>query len=77
MSTDARRRLVEPGKLTGNDELLTIEEVAAILKLPVATLRKWRVEMKGPQGMRLGKYVRYRRSVVETFIKQQEEAEWK
>jgi excisionase family DNA binding protein len=77
MAVSEPRRLVAPGKLSGDDELLTLEEVAAILKLPVATLRKWRVEGKGPAGFRLGKYIRYRRSTVEAFIKEQEDAEWR
>jgi excisionase family DNA binding protein len=59
------------------DELLTLDEVAAYLKLPVATLRKWRVEGRGPAAFRLGKHLRYRRSTVEAFIKEQEDAEWR
>ena len=59
------------------DELMTLEEVAAYLKLPVATLRKWRATGYGPPGFRLGKWVRYRRSQVERFIRDQEEREWR
>ncbi|MFI1996296.1 helix-turn-helix transcriptional regulator [Actinoplanes sp. NPDC020271] len=54
------------------DELVTIEEVAEILKVPVATIRKWRSEGSGPQGFRVGKYVRFRKSAVEDFIRQKE-----
>ncbi|MEU7906336.1 helix-turn-helix domain-containing protein [Actinoplanes sp. NPDC049118] len=50
------------------DELLTIDEVAELLKVPVATLRKWRTSGNGPQGFRIGKYMRFRRSSVEDFI---------
>ena len=59
------------------DELMTLDEVAAHLKVPVATMRKWRVEGKGPAGFRIGKYIRYRRSTVEAFIAEQEAAEWR
>ena len=54
------------------DELLTIEEVAEIFKVPVGTVRKWRTERTGPEGFRVGKYVRFRRSVVERFIAETE-----
>lgn len=50
------------------DELLSIYEVAEILKVPVSTLRKWRTAGNGPEGFRLGKHVRFRRSSVERFI---------
>jgi predicted DNA-binding transcriptional regulator AlpA len=53
-------------------KLLTMEEVAATLKVPIGTLRKWRSEGTGPQGFRVGKYVRYRRTSVEDFINEQE-----
>ncbi|WP_212992935.1 helix-turn-helix transcriptional regulator [Actinoplanes auranticolor] len=45
-----------------------IDEVAALMKIPVGTLRKWRSAGNGPQGFRLGKYVRFRRSSVDRFI---------
>lgn len=50
------------------DDLLTIEEVAEIFRVPVATVRKWRNDRTGPPGFRVGKYVRYRRSAVERHI---------
>ena len=50
------------------DELLTIGEVAEILKVPVGTIRKWRSEGEGPEGFRVGKHVRFRRSAVARFI---------
>ncbi|GID94529.1 helix-turn-helix transcriptional regulator [Amorphoplanes digitatis] len=56
------------------DELLTINEVADILKIPVGTLRKWRTEGNGPEGFRLGKYVRFRHSAVNRFISAREAA---
>jgi excisionase family DNA binding protein len=57
------------------DELLTLEEVAAILKLPSATLRKWRAEGHPPQAFRVGRWLRYRRSAVEEFLAAQEAKE--
>ena len=38
---------------TRRDELLTIEQVADLIRMPVATLRYWRVLDSGPCGCRL------------------------
>ena len=48
---------------TGNmaaveDELLTITEVADIVRAPVATLRYWRHLRTGPHSLRIGRGVR-------------------
>lgn len=42
-----------------DDRLLTIEEVADILRTPVATLRYWRHLGIGPDSLRLGRRVVY------------------
>jgi excisionase family DNA binding protein len=60
---------------SGVDEILTLDEVAKILKIPIGTLRKWRSNSEGPKGFRVGKYVRYRRSAVEQFVSEQESKE--
>jgi excisionase family DNA binding protein len=61
----------EPGK-SAADELLTLEEVAEIFKVPPATVRKWRANREGPPGFRVGKYVRFRRSLVDRYIADRE-----
>src|SRR5665647_2096667 len=43
-----------------NDELLTISEVAAIVRAPIATMRYWRYLGTGPRSFRLGRRVVYR-----------------
>jgi len=58
-----------------SDELLTTDEVADIMRVPVATVRKWRSDRSGPHGFRVGKYVRYRRSAVDLFLEEREAAE--
>lgn len=40
---------------------MTIEEVGAYLQVPIKTLYDWRHKGCGPRGMRVGRYVRYRR----------------
>jgi len=47
-----------------NDELLTIAEVADVIRVPVATLRYWRHFGSGPNSFRIGRSVRYWRSEV-------------
>ncbi len=41
------------------DQLMTIEEVAELLRMPVATLRYWRVLDSGPCGFIIGRRLRY------------------
>ena len=42
-----------------NDELLTLPEVADLVRVPVATLRYWRHLGCGPRSFRVGRHVRY------------------
>ncbi|MGH8907274.1 MAG: helix-turn-helix transcriptional regulator [Egibacteraceae bacterium] len=51
-----------------NEELLTVQQVAAWLKVPVATIYQWRYRGEGPRGIRVGRYVRYRRADVDAFL---------
>ena len=45
-------------------QLITIEEVAEVLRMPVATLRYWRVLGTGPRGFIIGRRLRYWRQDV-------------
>jgi len=55
--------------LAGEDHrLLSIEEVAEYLDVPVGTVRTWRANKSGPRGIRVGKHVRYRPSDVEIWL---------
>lgn len=53
------------------DPLLSIQDLAAYLDLPVATLYAWRHRGQGPSGFRVGRHVRYRQSDVDQWIKDQ------
>jgi excisionase family DNA binding protein len=55
------------------DELLTEQELAALLKVSVRTVRAWRIEGTGPPSLRIGRGVRYRRRDVDTWLEQQAE----
>ena len=50
-------------------DLLTVQEVADLLKVPPATLYTWRYVNTGPAAIRVGKYLRYRRSEVRAWLK--------
>ena len=51
-----------------NDALLSPQQLADYLAVPVATVYRWRCEGTGPRGIRIGKHVRYRRPDVEAWL---------
>jgi excisionase family DNA binding protein len=60
--TEQARRRVEPR--TQRDEILTTEEVAALLKYPVQTVYTWTRDGTGPPLSKIGKHNRYKLSEV-------------
>lgn len=40
--------------------LLTAQDLADRLSVPLQSIYGWRVAHKGPRGLRVGKYIRYR-----------------
>ena len=52
-------------------QLLTIDEVAEYLQIPVATLYQWRHKGMGPKALKLGRHLRYRPDEVEAWLEQQ------
>lgn len=54
-----------------NDELLSIKEVADIVRVPEATLRYWRHLGTGPHSFRIGRSVRYWRTEVFHWLEEQ------
>lgn len=54
-----------------HDELMSIKEVAAIVKVPEATLRYWRHLGSGPPSFRIGRSVRYWRTEVALWLETQ------
>ena len=53
-----------------NDDqaLLSPQEAAEFLGVPLLTLRTWRSRRIGPQFYRVGKHVRYRRAEIVAWI---------
>ena len=54
-----------------DDELMTIKEVATLVRVPDATLRYWRHLGTGPRGFRIGRSVRYWRNDVVHWLDEQ------
>ena len=46
-------------RLPVSDRLMTVEEVADFLGVPVATLYQWRHKGTGPVAFRVGRFLRY------------------
>ena len=59
---------------TRRDELLTIEQVADLIRMPVATLRYWRVLDSGRCGFIIGRRLRYWRQDVLDWLDEQRES---
>jgi len=57
------------------ERLLSPKDLADRLQVDVETLYKWRLRGYGPQGFRVGKFLRYRPAVVEAWLERQAERE--
>lgn len=55
------------------DKLLTADEVADILGVPLATVYQWRSRSVGPRGYRVGRHLRFREIDVEMWLETQHE----
>lgn len=57
--------------MTALDRLLTVNDLAEYLGVPVATIYTWRYRRQGPPGFRVGKHLRFRWTDIEEWIEQQ------
>jgi excisionase family DNA binding protein len=60
----------DPGTPHANDDLLSISEVADLVRVPVATLRYWRHLGTGPRSFKVGRSVRYWRTDVLRWLEE-------
>jgi excisionase family DNA binding protein len=68
-TTGVVQATVPPGKiLVDADGLMSIDELSRYTGIPKNTLYYWRLDRRGPRGMKLGKHVRYRRADVEAWL---------
>lgn len=63
---DARSTTKTPA---ASNPLLTVQEVAAFLRVPVATLYGWRHKRVGPPAMKIGRHLRYRVHDVHSWLR--------
>lgn len=66
----AQPSIPEPRKNLG-DEMLTLDETAALLRVPENTLRYWRVTGAGPRSFKVGRHVRYWKADVVLWLTEQ------
>ena len=57
------------------ERLLTPEELAEVLQVPLATLRRWREQRNGPPAHKVGKHLRFAASDVEAWLANRRDAE--
>lgn len=50
------------------EPLLSADEVASFLSVPVKTLYQWRHKGTGPKGIRVGRHLRYRRQELDAWL---------
>jgi excisionase family DNA binding protein len=56
--------------MESRDRLLTVEDLAEYLEVPVATVYAWRYRDAGPPGFRVGRHLRFRWCDVESWIEE-------
>jgi hypothetical protein len=67
MNPDTNRR---PSKGLG-DEMLSLQEACAFLRVPEGTLRYWRHLGAGPRSFKVGRHVRYWRADLILWLTEQ------
>ncbi len=50
------------------EPLLTIDDLARLLGVPVPTIYAWRYRGEGPRGYKVGRHVRYRLAEVNAWL---------
>lgn len=53
------------------EDLLTLREVAQILRVPEATLRYWIHKGTGPTHLKIGRHIRYPRPALQRWMREQ------
>ena len=49
------------------DRLLTVQDLADYLDVPIATVYAWRYRRQGPPGFRVGRHLRFRWSDIQQW----------
>jgi excisionase family DNA binding protein len=59
--------------VNGVEPLWSVDDLAAFLGVPVATIYDWRVDGRGPVGIRVGRHIRFARQDVSAWVASQRE----
>jgi excisionase family DNA binding protein len=70
MSTISSAKPNAVGTQRGRAHLLSVDEVAEYLAIPVATLYQWRHKGCGPAAYRVGRHLRYEPAAVDAWLQQ-------
>lgn len=70
MTTDDRNP-IRSGVDDDFEDLLTLREVAQILRIPEATLRYWIHKGTGPANLKIGRHIRYPRAALQRWMWEQ------
>lgn len=65
-SEPSRQRVERPG-----EQMLTLQEACAFLRVPEGTLRYWRHLGAGPHSFKIGRHVRYWRADLVAWLAEQ------
>lgn len=52
----------------GERKLLTAEQLAAELEIPLRTIYNWRHRGVGPRSIKVGRHLRYRRADIDAWL---------
>lgn len=66
--------ITETNPLSALDPLVTIQELADYLGVPIKTIYEWRQTGRGPVGTRMGRHLKFRLSDVRTWVDAQRDA---
>jgi excisionase family DNA binding protein len=55
------------------DEILSAQDLAAYLKVPLATVYRWRSMGDGPRGLKAGRHLRFRKEEVDRWLLSRQE----
>jgi predicted DNA-binding transcriptional regulator AlpA len=59
---------IQRGEALSVPALLDVHDLSRILGIPEPTLYGWRTHGKGPEGIRLGRHLRYRPQDVQAWL---------
>ncbi|MEU1761004.1 MULTISPECIES: helix-turn-helix transcriptional regulator [Micromonospora] len=57
--------------MMAKDELWTVRDVSAYLRVPQETLYRWRKVKYGPPAARIGRHLRYEPEAVRAWVREQ------